>query len=241
LSRSKSHQRIIETLIHSQTCGDLLHDIQTALDQLGWSGFLALAKIPNPNDALLIKEPTADMVLSTYPQSWLDRYLDQNYESIDPTVDLAFAAPRSIHWASSLYEDSENPNVRQLFAEAREHGLHHGRTIPLFRLPGLTFACGVATDDPRPSQDTQTLTEVMNTAAERLRYLTRPSVLSHVSERELDVLGWVAAGKTAEEIALILDIKTRTVQFHIQSLKDKLQASTLAHLVHLAHQLGLLA
>jgi hypothetical protein len=56
-------------------------------------------------------------------------------------------------------------------------------------------------------------------AAERAREAIMDAELS---ERETEVLRWTAAGKTAAEIAVILDISGRTVEFHINSAARKL-------------------
>lgn len=45
---------------------------------------------------------------------------------------------------------------------------------------------------------------------------------AELSPRETEVLRWTAAGKTAAEIAVILDISGRTVEFHINSAARKL-------------------
>ena len=49
-----------------------------------------------------------------------------------------------------------------------------------------------------------------------------PDVDSQLSSRETEVLRWTAAGKTAVEIAQILSISGRTVEFHINSAARKL-------------------
>jgi LuxR family transcriptional regulator len=43
--------------------------------------------------------------------------------------------------------------------------------------------------------------------------------------REVEVLKWSAEGKTAAEVAVILDLKTRTVNFHIGSAIRKIGVS----------------
>jgi len=40
--------------------------------------------------------------------------------------------------------------------------------------------------------------------------------------REVEVLRWSAEGKTAAEVAIILDVKVRTVNFHIGSAVRKI-------------------
>jgi LuxR family transcriptional regulator len=43
--------------------------------------------------------------------------------------------------------------------------------------------------------------------------------------REIEILKWSAEGKTAAEVAMILDVKIRTVNFHIGSAIRKMGAS----------------
>jgi DNA-binding CsgD family transcriptional regulator len=47
-----------------------------------------------------------------------------------------------------------------------------------------------------------------------------------VSARELDCLRWVAAGKSAWESSVILGISERTVRFHLNSAREKLNCTT---------------
>lgn len=47
-----------------------------------------------------------------------------------------------------------------------------------------------------------------------------------VSARELDCLKWTAAGKTAWEASVILGISERTVRFHLNAAREKLDCTT---------------
>ena len=47
-----------------------------------------------------------------------------------------------------------------------------------------------------------------------------------VSAREIDCLKWMAAGKTAWEVSTILGISERTVRFHLNAAREKLQCTT---------------
>ncbi len=49
-----------------------------------------------------------------------------------------------------------------------------------------------------------------------------PLVHSGLTFREIEVLKWSAEGKTAAEVAIILDVKIRTVNFHIGSAIRKM-------------------
>jgi DNA-binding response OmpR family regulator len=47
-----------------------------------------------------------------------------------------------------------------------------------------------------------------------------------LNDREVEVLTWAARGKTSAEIAKILDLTKRTIDFHIDNARGKLGAST---------------
>jgi DNA-binding CsgD family transcriptional regulator len=47
-----------------------------------------------------------------------------------------------------------------------------------------------------------------------------------ISARELDCLKWIAAGKTAWEASVILGISERTVRFHLNGAREKLNCMT---------------
>lgn len=52
-----------------------------------------------------------------------------------------------------------------------------------------------------------------------------PLVHRGLTQREIEVLKWSAEGKTAAEVAVILDVKIRTVNFHIGSAIRKMGVS----------------
>lgn len=56
----------------------------------------------------------------------------------------------------------------------------------------------------------------------------------HLSEREKEVLRWLTTGKTSWEIAQILLISERTVNYHVQNIIRKLDAVNRAHAVAIA-------
>jgi DNA-binding CsgD family transcriptional regulator len=61
-----------------------------------------------------------------------------------------------------------------------------------------------------------------------------------LNERECQVLTWVAAGKTASEIASIMPISERTVSFHLSNARRKLGAANSRHAISRAISLGLI-
>jgi two-component system response regulator EvgA len=62
-----------------------------------------------------------------------------------------------------------------------------------------------------------------------------------ITDRQLDVLRALAAGYHAQDIAVWLGITKGTVDEHITHLRERLQARTVAELVHAAIRAGLLS
>ena len=65
--------------------------------------------------------------------------------------------------------------------------------------------------------------------------------LRDLSGREREVLQLLAEGKSMKEVAALLDISPRTVEFHKYRIMDLLQVKTNAELVQQAIKLGLIA
>ncbi|NNM81223.1 MAG: response regulator transcription factor [Burkholderiales bacterium] len=65
--------------------------------------------------------------------------------------------------------------------------------------------------------------------------------LVELSEREIEALTWSARGKTSAEIALILDLSKRTVDFHIDNARLKLGVSTRIEAVLTAAAAGIIS
>ncbi|AOY96243.1 DNA-binding response regulator [Cupriavidus sp. USMAA2-4] len=62
----------------------------------------------------------------------------------------------------------------------------------------------------------------------------------HLSEREIEALVWSARGKTSGEIATILGLSKRTVDFHIDNAREKLGVATRIEAVVKAASAGII-
>ncbi|MBA2672233.1 helix-turn-helix transcriptional regulator [Ramlibacter sp.] len=64
--------------------------------------------------------------------------------------------------------------------------------------------------------------------------------IQRLSIRELDVLHWLAAGKSAGDTATILGISVCTVRVYVRNIMRKLDAVNIPHAVSKGHQLNIL-
>ncbi len=74
--------------------------------------------------------------------------------------------------------------------------------------------------------DFDVLATIINARLARVARLDVWSQLVDLNEREIETLTWSARGKTSDEIALILGLSKRTVDFHIDNARIKLEVAT---------------
>lgn len=182
---------------------------------------------------------------TTYPKAWKDHYMDHSLHLVDPTLHTTARSIAPVDWRR-LEQDSGFQNV---FGPAHDFDLPStGLTVPV---RGPMGDIGLFSVTARmPPQDWRRLTGSMmgqlQTAAVHLHdtvmtsdALTRALRYPHLSTREREVLQWVAAGKSQQDIGDILSISNRTVEVHLRSAREKLCALTTAQAVGRAVSLGL--
>lgn len=63
---------------------------------------------------------------------------------------------------------------------------------------------------------------------------------SELTQRECECLYWTAQGKTAEEVGMIINSSKRTVETHLNSVKEKTDTNKLTALIYYATKQGLI-
>ncbi|MBC8414591.1 MAG: response regulator [Nitrospira sp.] len=62
----------------------------------------------------------------------------------------------------------------------------------------------------------------------------------NLSDRETEVLSWIRHGKSSGDIAIILNISERTVNFHVKNIMYKFHVTNRTHAIALAIEKGML-
>ena len=89
-------------------------------------------------------------------------------------------------------------------------------------------------------QNMRTLTQLTLRILSRIYHNEATASLPPLSDREAEILRWSADGKSARDIAEILDISKNTVDFRIKNSVQKLQVPNKTAAVARAVLLGLL-
>jgi LuxR family transcriptional regulator, quorum-sensing system regulator SolR len=181
--------------------------------------------------------------LSNYPPEWQARYTEQKYLEIDPTVAHGMRSSEPVLWNEEFFAKAP-----QLWSEAQSHGLKHGwaqsRRDPegTFSLLVLARSEGAITISELADK-ASVMKQLVEESHERMKACCAPEFRRpqhELSDREIDVLRWTADGKTAAEIAEILGVSERTVNFHVNNIVTKLGASNKINAAVRAATLGLI-
>jgi len=69
------------------------------------------------------------VLILTYPRQWVERYVEEDYFTVDPVVAAGATSLLPVDWATL---DKRGPSARQLFGEANEFGIgRQGLTFPI--------------------------------------------------------------------------------------------------------------
>lgn len=93
----------------------------------------------------------------------------------------------------------------------------------------LSFLTDSEIEDRQAEKINTTITSFLPFVANCIEPLRGKPSCEFLSDRELEVLHWVAYGKTSWEISQILKLSERTVNFHIANCVDKLDAANRSH------------
>lgn len=181
---------------------------------------------------------------SNYPSAWLQRYQEQGYMESDPTVAHGMRSSAPVVWSDAFFASTP-----QMWEEAKSYGLRHGwaqsRRDPEGTYSMLVLARSEgALDDAELTRLTPRMQWLAHAAHEAMKASgqdpAREQGTVELSDREIDVLRWTAEGKTSAEVAEILNVSERTINFHINNVVAKLGVCNKTSAAVRAAMLGLL-
>jgi len=225
------------------TTTELLDWMQREIQSMGFD-YMMLAMLPSSTAPL-----DSAFIFSNYPTAWRSRYDEQKLAAIDPTVLHSLKRGVPLVWNAGTFSGARE---RQLYEEARSHGLAAGVTLPLHAARGGAgmLTC-VTSDDSSASArlieiQLGALTLLRDIALDLLAQLEEPQApftmedAPQLSERERQCLIWHAAGKTSWEIGRILNVTEACVNFHFSNIRVKFKVSRRHEAVLKAVNLGMI-
>lgn len=184
-------------------------------------------------------------MLNDYPSKWQAEYKENSYINVDPTVKHGLQSVTPIMWSNEQLHTKE---VNKFWEHAREFGLTTGCAQPVWDRQGLFSMLSISRDGLRISESEaiDKLSKLARWAPAIHAAMTKiigpqeaPSTIK-LTRVEKEVLTLIGTGDTSEKIADRLKVSARTVNWHIQNVMQKLNASNRVHAVVKAVQLGLI-
>ncbi|GAB4535691.1 MAG: LuxR family transcriptional regulator [Thermodesulfovibrionia bacterium] len=170
-----------------------------------------------------------------YPSQWLELYVAQRLDKIDPIVRENCLNFDLQYWADTY----RKYNTQKVFiSQAEDFGLRQGYTHGIRNLKGnkgslFSFAGRSIKRDPRTEVILVHIIPHLHQALTRIMNQDKPCNIM-LSPREREVLKWIKDGKGTWEISKILSISQNTVKFHIKRIMQKLDAVNRSQAVAIA-------
>ena len=165
-----------------------------------------------------------------FAEGLVTRYIEERHYRSNPVIAAARDTLEPVYWEDAVASAGLSEEEREFVASYRAAGIGAGVGIPAFGPNGrdgqcgLGFAPGVRRLRPPVLREYQWVCQLAH-----LRYCAiliptlRPA--PRLSGRELEVLKWVACGKSNGLIGDILGISAHTVDAHVRRLCLKLGVS----------------
>lgn len=162
-------------------------------------------------------------VHSTYSQRWIDRYVDQGYLLIDPTIQFGLSSTGQATWKEL---ERLFPSSRVFFEDAASYGLHRGNTLAISSDGRVSV---LSCSGPEWSKEDLRIARTALHALHALEY--EPSNPVTLTEPVKDVLRLMCGGCKDQEIADRLGVKLETVRARRRTALQALEAKTSAQLI----------
>lgn len=214
---------------------------QLVVKELEWFGFTCVTAFSLPGPGAELQD---GIMLNNRPPEFTERYFERNYLANDPCISELRRNLNPYSWNDLRNRRKMSKAERTILDEAGEFGINDGFVIPIVTLSGSTSLfcpCGPQPDlSPRARAAIELIGIYSNNALRRaLMRLQQDRVeRTPLTPREREILQWVAAGKTDEEIGEILSLGTTTVTSHVENAKRKLDAFRRTYAVVQAIRLG---
>jgi DNA-binding CsgD family transcriptional regulator len=183
-----------------------------------------------------------DFANVNYPQEWLDLYFAKGYVQVDPVLKENFANFSCQYW-DNTYKKSSPP--REFISDAEDFGLKSGYTHGTKSNSGregslFSFAGPKIENHPRTEAIVEYIIPHFHQALVRVFSKSKGKNAATLTPREREVLRWVGEGKSSWDISVIFGISARTVNYHINNVKKKLDAVNRAQAVAIGVEEGLI-
>jgi DNA-binding CsgD family transcriptional regulator len=161
----------------------------------------------------------------------MKRYAEKNYIAYDPVYKTAFISRKPFTWQDINEQQPLKPIQRKVMAEAREAGLKDGVALSIQGSSGEIIGVGMASSDGGVDLSKDAVSKIYMIVNQF--HLCYSDLISEnvplsinndtfLSKREREVLIWSGQNKSTADIADIMGVSAKTIEFHLANIYKKL-------------------
>lgn len=232
---------VLETISKASSLFDMSTELANIRDIYGLANVVYHAvRIPR-------NEQRNPILLLTYDQSWVSRYIERDYFDLDPVVLNGRNGFLPIDWKEV---DRTSPYARYFFAEADRYGVgRNGLTLPIRGVNGeralFTVTSNCSDRDWSALRltclrDFQMIGHYVHDRSVQIAGLRRGLPARRPSRRELQCLEAFSRGSPPKRIAADLGVSESAVRLYLHSIRRKLECTTVPQAIGVALDLELI-
>lgn len=232
---------IIEGLRAVRTGDEVCDGLRRGGELFGYENFFMTVLPDRPGEHL-----GAYTLLSGWPDEWLARYVDEGFVHVDPVVHRLRRDSSPFMWEDAPYR-ADDAAAARVMNESPDFGLVCGMSVPIHGIHGHQSAACFSSRHR------------VHWSGQRLGALQLIAIFAHarmntilgerggsgrasprLSRREIEVMKWSSAGKSAWDISEILGLSEDTIKEYLGTAQRKLCAANRTHAVAEALRHGLI-
>jgi LuxR family quorum sensing-dependent transcriptional regulator len=173
------------------------------------------------------------VLLNGWPKGWFDQYRTSNFTLHDPVAIFLRTQTRAFKWSEVPVPETNRLARSVMTISSTDYGMRHGFGVPIHGLNGYLAGMSFAGREVDDLKEANAAVQMIGLYAfNRLMNLKFASQNDRVlTDREREILNWIAAGKTTWDTGGILSIAEDTVNKHVASAMRKLNVHTRAQAV----------
>lgn len=226
--------RASKALLEADDLAALRYQLASSYDELGFDDFSFGAL------AIQTFGTDIDSVLTTWNASFRDEY-NENWLRRDPNVLIGLKERRSVIWSSDDRHELQHHKSCIDFLEA--HEARAGLNVPLVWKDGVVSGVCISSRKRRiVSEETANVVTAISAiaflkSADLKRSHTSPEanacdpVFDGLTARQNEILKWMAQGKSNGDIATILGLSKRGVDYHVSTVLQKVGVASRAQAI----------
>lgn len=186
-------------------------------------------------------------VMHNFPSDWMEYYFEKGLDKIDPVVSYGATQLNAYQWDDIPRRLDLTKRQKTCLNYGRESGLNNGVATYLRAENNAVAGISLATSEKSDAFDGRTdlITAYSNHFYIRYREINgikkQDPINIVLTDREREVLTWMAAGKSNGDIATILNISSSGVDFHVKSIFKKFDANSRVLVVVKAISYGMIS